>query len=59
MRLAESAEETANLQQEVKLYDAKLTKKSQYVNELKERDRLSKAQIEEMHKANEMQVRSL
>ena len=48
MRLAESAEETAIFQHDCKLYDEKLSQKTKYINELKERGREQKSELEDM-----------
>lgn len=53
MRLGEIATENQDLQQEIEIYDEKLVKKSKYVDELKERNRHQKEQIEEMEQSNQ------
>jgi hypothetical protein len=53
MRMAESAEENANLQEEIRLYDIKLQKKTQYINELKERSLFQKTELEDLQKSSQ------
>lgn len=52
MRLGEMANENQQLREDVQIYDEKLIKKSKYIDELKERCRHQKDQIEEMELSN-------
>lgn len=59
MRMAEAAEQNEGLGNEVRMYDEKLTKKTHYINELKERSRAQRNEMEEQKKVNETRIKRL
>ena len=58
-RTAEVQGEKEQLQEDVRLYDQKLTKKSQYITELKEQTKLQTTHVEELTRQNEMNSKRL
>ena len=59
MRMGTQAEENANLRKDAVLYDQKLTKKTQYINELKEINREQREEFEDTTKLNETKLKKL
>ena len=52
MRLGDMANQNNALLEDVKLYDEKLISKTKYIDELKERQRNSKQEIQDLEKIN-------
>jgi hypothetical protein len=59
MRLAEVAEENATLVEEVHQYDKKLTSKTRYIDELKEKNKEKQRILQEEVDTNNLTIKKL